>query len=90
MSSRHIVNFVGQVVGVFHTYLELRLIKPRLKKLQALLEPSSYKGSELEDDLAESGVKFYTLDDLLEEVQASKIELSYGLDLLGACCIQGT
>ncbi|KAG8332275.1 Sister chromatid cohesion protein DCC1 [Homalodisca vitripennis] len=78
-----------QIVGVFHTYLELRLIKPRLRRLKSLLEPSSYRGSELEADLLESGVRLYTTVDLLREVQASEQELTGGLEDLGACCIDG-
>uniref|UniRef100_A0A1B6F2G2 Sister chromatid cohesion protein DCC1 n=1 Tax=Cuerna arida TaxID=1464854 RepID=A0A1B6F2G2_9HEMI len=78
-----------EIVGVFHTYLELRLIKPRLRRLKSLLEPSSYRGSELEADLLESGVRLYTTEDLLREVQASEQELTGGLEELGACCIDG-
>uniref|UniRef100_A0A1B6HDZ0 Sister chromatid cohesion protein DCC1 n=1 Tax=Homalodisca liturata TaxID=320908 RepID=A0A1B6HDZ0_9HEMI len=78
-----------EIVGVFHTYLELRLIKPRLRRLKSLLEPSSYRGSELEADLLESGVRLYTTVDLLREVQASEQELTGGLEDLGACCIDG-
>lgn len=76
-------------MGVFHTYLELRLTKPRLRRLSALLEPSSYRGSELEDSLRESGVKFYTTQDLLEVVQASEEELLHGLAELGVCQMDG-
>ncbi|XP_054275596.1 sister chromatid cohesion protein DCC1 isoform X2 [Macrosteles quadrilineatus] len=78
-----------EIVGVFHTYLELRLTKPRLRRLRALLEPSSYRGSELEDSLRESGVKFYTTQDLLEVVQASEEELLHGLAELGVCQMDG-
>ncbi len=62
-------------MGVFYTYLELRQVKPRLRRLHRLLEPSSYRGSELEEQLLESGVCLYTTERLLEEVQASHQEL---------------
>lgn len=54
-----------------------------------LLEPSSFQGSELEEQLRESGVQLYTTAGLLEVVQASEQELVAGLEQLGACCIQG-
>lgn len=54
-----------------------------------LLEPSSFQGSELEEQLRESGIQLYTTAGLLEVVQASEKELVAGLEQLGACCIQG-
>jgi len=39
------------------------------------LEKCLYRGPEYEYDIIKSGVKFYTLQDLLENVQASEKEL---------------
>lgn len=74
---------------MFHKYYELRICKPRLQKVRKLLEKCLYRGPEYEDDIIKSGVKFYTLQDLLENVQASEKELKTELTESFACCING-
>lgn len=74
---------------MYHEYLELRLIKPRLHRLHSLLKASSYRGSELEDSLKEAGVVLYDTQSLLEIVQASKEELQQGLEEIGALHLNG-
>lgn len=78
-----------QVLGVFHKYYELRICKPRLQKVRNLLEKCLYRGPEYEDDIINSGVKFYTFQDLLENVQASEKELKTELTESFVCCING-
>jgi hypothetical protein len=48
-----------------------------------------YRGPEYEDDIINSGVKFYTFQDLLENVQASEKELKTELTESFVCCING-
>ncbi|PNF17560.1 Sister chromatid cohesion protein DCC1 [Cryptotermes secundus] len=78
-----------QVLGVFHKYYELRTCKPRLRKVRQLLEECLYRGPEYEDYIAQSGIKLYTFQDLLENVQASEEELRTELKENLACCING-
>lgn len=54
-----------------------------------LLEESLYRGPEYEDDIVQSGVKLYTFQDLLENVQASEEELRTELKENFAYCING-
>lgn len=54
-----------------------------------LLESSRYRGPELEYLLEESNIKLYTLDSLLEVIQASNKEIESGLKEIGACCCDG-
>lgn len=77
-----------QVVGIFHTYYEVKLCKPRLKKLRSLLEKCSYKGSELESEVKESN-KLYTFEQLSAQIQASDGELKNGLKEIGAFQLDG-
>lgn len=74
---------------MFHKYYELRICKPRLQKVRRLLEKCLYRGPEYEDDIIKSGVKLYTFQDLLENVQASEKELKTELTESFACCING-
>lgn len=62
--------------------------KPRLKKLRNLLDKSSYKGSELENEILASN-KLYTFEDLSAKIQASDSELKIGLKEIGAFQING-
>lgn len=78
-----------EILGICHTYYELRSVKPRLKKLRMLLDASRFRGSELEYLLEESNVKLYTTDSLLEVIQASNKEIADGLKEIGACCLNG-
>ncbi|KAJ8869660.1 hypothetical protein PR048_028653 [Dryococelus australis] len=87
--SRAVWLVLWQVVGVFHKYLELHRCKPRLQKLQRLLDESRYCGPEHEEDLQQSGVRMYNLAELLAVVQASEEELTAGLQEMLACEIDG-
>ncbi|XP_021914088.1 sister chromatid cohesion protein DCC1 isoform X2 [Zootermopsis nevadensis] len=78
-----------QVLGVFHKYYELRICKPKLRKVHQLLEKCLYRGPEYEDDIVKTGVKLYTFQDLLDNVQASKLELKAELKENMAFCING-
>lgn len=78
-----------QVLGVYHTYYEVKLCKPKIKKLRIMLEGSSYRGSEMESELIESGAKLYSTADLLLEVQASEVELLSALQELFAFELNG-
>jgi len=77
-----------QIIGIFHTYYEVKPCKPRLKKLRSILEKCSYKGSELEPEVLASN-KMYTFENLLAEIQASDYELKDALKELGAFQING-
>jgi len=54
-----------------------------------LLGKCLYRGPEYEEDIVESGVKLYTFQDLLENVQASEQELKAELKENLAYCING-
>ena len=73
-----------KILGIFHTYLELKLCKPKMKKLRLLLEESSYRGSELESELIESGKNMYSTSELLNLVQSSEAELMAALEEIEA------
>lgn len=60
---------------MFHKYYELKICKPKLRKVHQLLEKCLYQGPEYEDDIVNSGVKLYTFQDLLDNVQSSELEL---------------
>lgn len=63
--------------------IELLPCLARLGRLDDLLRESSYSGQENEEELMKSKT-FYTLEDLLSTVQASKQELLTGLEKRGA------
>lgn len=62
--------------------------RPRFKKLRNLLNRSSYKGSELENEILASN-KMYTFEDLSSKIQASEKELKIALKDMGAFQING-
>ncbi|XP_050434446.1 sister chromatid cohesion protein DCC1 [Adelges cooleyi] len=72
-----------KIVGIFHTYFEVRPCKPRLKKLTHLLSKCSYKGSECESEILET-CEMYTYEKLSAVVQASDGELKEALKEIGA------
>ncbi|XP_015929770.2 sister chromatid cohesion protein DCC1 [Parasteatoda tepidariorum] len=76
-----------EVSGIFHTYFELRSIKPSFKKLRAVLERSSYKGKEYEDDSITDDK--LTFDHLLDIIQCSEEELIAELTEMQTCIING-
>lgn len=57
--------------------------------MHQLLEKCLYRGPEYEDDIIKSGVKLYTFQDLLDNVQASELELKAELKENMGYCING-
>ncbi|KAG8177733.1 hypothetical protein JTE90_026575 [Oedothorax gibbosus] len=74
------------ISGIFHTYYELRELKPSFKKLRAILEGNSYKGKEYE---ADENVQNYTFEMLLDVIQASAEELKAEIIRMQTCNING-
>ncbi|XP_050356363.1 sister chromatid cohesion protein DCC1 [Nymphalis io] len=62
------------IVDTFFTYYELKPCKPRLSKLRKLLEPTKYRGSELEYSVDKS--KLLNYDAIFDQVQSSRDELN--------------
>ncbi|XP_071836283.1 sister chromatid cohesion protein DCC1-like [Apostichopus japonicus] len=77
-----------EVQALAHEYYELRTMRPRVQKLQHLLEQNVYAGDLYEDSPSHSGPKF-TDNDLLDVVQASQKEIRAELKKLRACCVNG-
>ncbi|CAG9570791.1 unnamed protein product [Danaus chrysippus] len=61
------------ILNTFFTYYEVKPCKPRLLKLQKLLEETSYRGLELEYEVDKT--KLLTYDAIFDVVQASQAEL---------------
>lgn len=76
-----------EVINTFFTYYELKPCKPRLNKLQKLLEPSRFQGLELEYAIDKSTLLTY--EAIFEEVQASRKELNEELENIQAIEIDG-
>lgn len=74
---------------MFHTYLEVKPCKPKFQKLRKILEQSSYRGSELEPELIDSGVQLFSTKDLLNVIQASELELKKALSDIFAFELDG-
>ncbi|XP_061110800.1 sister chromatid cohesion protein DCC1 [Conger conger] len=77
----------SQISGFTNSYWELRRQRPKLKKLKKLLMESPYEGSPLAEE--ESSAQKYTLEDLLDRIQASKAEIVAQLGNIHACNIDG-
>ncbi|XP_037298438.1 sister chromatid cohesion protein DCC1 isoform X1 [Manduca sexta] len=75
------------IIKTFFTYYELKPCKPRLSKLQKLLEPTLYQGQELEYAIDKS--KLMNYDSLCDQIQASKHELEQQLERIQAIKIDG-
>jgi hypothetical protein len=71
------------------SYLELRPVKPKVKRIKELLSIAPYAGPEKELDIDEESQKFYRTDDLLDFVQASTPELLVALKQMRACTVNG-
>jgi len=69
------------------SYIELKRKIPDLSRLRQLVEESPFKGKENEDEYV--GRKFYDMNDFLELIPASKIEIENYLREITACCIDG-
>jgi len=74
-----------RVQGIFHTYLEMKPVKPRLGHLRRLLDRHSYKGKNKDGD----GGCGLTFSQLKEQVQASESEILNRLEELPAVKIDG-
>ena len=61
-------------------------MRPRLRKLRQLLAECPYNGEIYEDEV--DGMR-YTMDDILDVVQASETEIGEELKKLRACQISG-
>lgn len=75
-----------EITDIFHSYLELRVSRPNIRKLKTLLEENPYQGEEYEKD---NVGKKYTFDDLLDIIQASNEELMKALFDIQAYLING-
>uniref|UniRef100_A0A8C1RZY1 Sister chromatid cohesion protein DCC1 n=1 Tax=Cyprinus carpio TaxID=7962 RepID=A0A8C1RZY1_CYPCA len=73
----------AQIWGFSNCYWELRRQRPRLKKLKKLLMENPYDGP------AVGMQEEYTMDDLLERIQASREEIEAHLQNVHACEIDG-
>lgn len=71
------------------SYYELIKISPKIKKLHIILSKTKYQGPDEEDRFDKQNVKFYTLNDILNEVQASEEEILEGLKDYNAIEIDG-
>ncbi|KAG4108214.1 hypothetical protein H8356DRAFT_1022876 [Neocallimastix lanati (nom. inval.)] len=71
------------------SYYELIKISPRIKKLYMILSDTKYQGPDEEDRFDKLKVKFYTLNDILNEIQASEEEIIEGLKEYNAIDING-
>ncbi|XP_027867550.1 sister chromatid cohesion protein DCC1 [Xiphophorus couchianus] len=84
--STHVVH--TQIWGFCNSYWELRKQRPKLKKLKKLLMENPYEGPAIrgQEDNTENR---YTMEDLLERIQASEEELKTHLETIHACRIDG-
>ncbi|XP_068616496.1 sister chromatid cohesion protein DCC1 [Brachionichthys hirsutus] len=82
----HVVH--AQIWGFSNSYWELRKQRPKLKKLKKLLMENPYEGPALGGQ-EENMENRYTMQDLLERVQASEEEIKTYLEAIHACQIDG-
>lgn len=82
----HVVH--AQIWGFCSSYWELRKQRPKLKKLKKLLMENPYEGPAIGGEEENTGNK-YTMEDLLERIQASEEELRGHLVTIHACQIDG-
>nr|CAG4650321.1 EOG090X09TV [Sida crystallina] len=75
-----------QVYGVYHTYYEMKKVKPRLASLRNILLRHAYKGKEVED----GELLGITFSELKKTIQASESEIFNRLNELQAVKIKGT
>jgi len=73
-----------KIVGNVSSYYELKKSTPKLAKLREILGLAPYRGPEYESSNANNR---YTFDDLKDKVQASEVEISKGLERIGAFCL---
>nr|XP_025034473.1 sister chromatid cohesion protein DCC1 isoform X1 [Pelodiscus sinensis] len=77
-----------QIAGFSNNYWELRRCRPKLKKLRKLLMENPYEGPDREREKAVTDSK-YTMEDLLDLIQASEEEILHQLKVINACKIEG-
>ncbi|XP_008430489.1 sister chromatid cohesion protein DCC1 [Poecilia reticulata] len=77
-----------QIWGFCNSYWELRKQRPKLKKLKKLLMENPYEGPAIRGQ-EENTENRYTMEDLLERIQASEEELKTHLETIHACQIDG-
>ncbi|KAI5638352.1 sister chromatid cohesion protein dcc1 domain-containing protein [Phthorimaea operculella] len=75
------------IANTFFTYYELKPCKPRLSKLQKLLQPTKYQGAELEYAVDKS--KLLNYDAIFDQIQASRAEIDEELEKIQAVNIDG-
>ncbi|XP_029958694.1 sister chromatid cohesion protein DCC1 [Salarias fasciatus] len=84
--SSHLVH--AQIWGFCNSYWELRKQRPKLKKLKRLLMENPYEGPAFTGQ-EEKTENRYTMQDLLERIQASEEEIKTHLETIHACQIDG-
>lgn len=77
---RHIEH--KDIVNTFFTYYEVKPCKPRLSKLQKLLESTKYRGPELEYEVDKS--KLMNFQAIVDQIQASQAEIDQELEKIQA------
>ncbi|KAM9783024.1 sister chromatid cohesion protein DCC1 [Neosynchiropus ocellatus] len=82
----HLVH--AQVWGFCNSYWEVRKRRPKLKKLMRVLMENPYQGPAIGGQEEPVGNK-YTLQDLLETIQASEAEILQHLETIHACQVDG-
>lgn len=75
------------VHGIFYDYLEPKPGKPRLAKLNRLLNKTVYRGPEHESEIPQDDL--VTFEDLVDTIQASRLELEQALQSLHVVTIKG-
>ncbi|XP_028983777.1 sister chromatid cohesion protein DCC1 [Betta splendens] len=84
--SAHVAH--AQIWGFCNSYWELRKERPKLKKLKKLLLENPYEGPPLIGE-EENNENKYTMQHLLERIQASEEEITTHLETIHACQIDG-
>jgi len=74
----------SSVTGIFHKYLELIEIRPRLRKLKDLLMKTPYN-----EDARREEIKGLTYSEILDSVQASEEEILAGLEQFECVEVEG-
>lgn len=86
LESSHVVH--TQIWGFCNSYWELKKQRPKLKKLKKVLMENPYEGPALGGQ-EENTENKYTMQDLLDRIQASEEELETHLNTIHACQING-
>ncbi|XP_067832419.1 sister chromatid cohesion protein DCC1 isoform X2 [Heptranchias perlo] len=84
--STHLIHC--QIYGFAKSYWELKISRPKLKKLKKLLMENQYEGPSSEKERSSDYPK-YKMENLMESIQASEQEIMQQLQLIHACRIEG-